>query len=99
MSKLTFVDLPANVQEMVLSSVYAINKKNGYIDHTAGPAAVAQAIALLEYGKAEVAVDPAKPGEDQTAYQQAEPAGPNSEYKDPEIFDPKSQDDANDALS
>lgn len=98
MSKLTFVDLPANVQEMVLSSVYAINKKNGYIDHTAGPAAVAQAIALLEYGKAEVAVDPAKPGTEETAFQQATAGGPNPDYVDPEIFDPKENNDALDAL-
>lgn len=98
MSKLTFVDLPANVQEMVLSSVYAINKKNGYIDHTAGPAAVAQAIALLEYGKAEVAVDPAKPGAEETVTQQVEAGGPNPDYVDPEIFDPKENSDALDAL-
>lgn len=98
MSKLTFVDLPANVQEMVLSSVYAINKKNGYIDHTAGPAAVAQAIALLEYGKAEVAVDPAKPGAEETVTQQVEAGGPNPDYVDPEIFDPKENNDALDAL-
>ena len=98
MSKLTFVDLPDNVQEMVLSSVYAINKKNGYIDHTAGPAAVAQAIALLEYGKAEVGVDPAKPGAEETVFQQAEAAGPNPDYVDPEIFDPKENSDALDAL-
>lgn len=98
MSKLTFVDLPANVQEMVLSSVYAINKKNGYIDHTAGPAAVAQAIALLEYGKAEVAVDPAKPGTEETAFQQATAGGLNPDYVDPEIFDPKENNDPLDAL-
>lgn len=98
MSKLTFVDLPANVQEMVLSSVYAINKKNGYIDHTAGPAAVAQAIALLEYGKAEVAVDPAKPGTEETAFQQATADGPNPDYVDPEIFDPKENNDVLGAL-
>lgn len=98
MSKLTFVDLPDNVQEMVLSSVYAINKKNGYIDHTAGPAAVAQAIALLEYGKAEVAVDPAKPESEETVFQQATAGGPNPDYVDPEIFDPKENNDALDAL-
>lgn len=98
MSKLTFVDLPDNVQEMVLSSVYAINKKNGYIDHTAGPAAVAQAIALLEYGKAEVAVDLAKPESEETAYQ-ATAGGPNPDYVDPEIFDTKENNDALDALS
>lgn len=93
MSKLTFVDLPDNVQEMVLSSVYAINKKNGYIDHTAGPAAVAQAIALLEYGTAEVATDPAKPGAEETVFQQAEAADPNPDYVDPEILDPKGVED------
>lgn len=98
MSKLTFVDLPDNVQEMVLSSVYAINKKNGYIDHTAGPAAVAQAIALLEYGKAEVAVDLVKPESEETAFQQATAGGPNTDYVDPEIFDPKENNDALDAL-
>lgn len=98
MSKLTFVDLPDNVQEMVLSSVYAINKKNGYIDHTAGPAAVAQAIALLEYGKAEVAVDPAKPGAEETVFQQETTGGPNPDYVDPEIFDPKENSDVMDAL-
>ncbi|QYN79831.1 exonuclease [Kosakonia phage Kc283] len=99
MSKLTFVDLPANVQEMVLSSVYAINKKNGYIDHTAGPSAVAQAIALMEYGSVDVAVDPAKPDAEETVTMQAEPTGDNPEYADPEIFDPKEADDAMDALA
>lgn len=98
MSKLTFVDLPGNVQQMVIDTVVAINKKNGYIDESDGHKAVAQAISMLAYGSVSTH-DEAAPGADQTAYQQAEPAGPNPDYKDPEIFDPKASDDSADALS
>ena len=46
----------------------------------------------------EVAVDPAKPGAEETIFQQATADDPNPDYVDPEIFDPKANDDALDAL-
>lgn len=46
-----------------------------------------------------VAVDPAKPGTEETAYQEVA-ASPDSDYVDPEIFDPASgKDDTLDALT
>lgn len=95
-----FNSLPQNLQELAIQ--LAITRAQQFSDvnlRSLVEEAVFAAGALVEYGKAEVAVDPAKPGEGQTAYQQAEPNGPNPDYKDPEIFDPKNRDDAIDALS
>lgn len=103
-----FASLPTKVQEVVLSSLYEINKNNGYVDPKIGKDLVAQAVVMMGYSHPNVTIVPApvnvktdmaKPGAEETAFQQAEAAGPNPDYVDPEIFDPKSQDDAIDALS
>lgn len=97
----TFNSLPQSLQELAIQLAITRARQDQYANlRNLVEEAVVAAGAALEVGvMPEVAVDPAKPGEDQTAYQQAEPAGPNSDYKDPEIFDPKNQDDAADALS
>lgn len=97
----TFNSLPQSLQELAVQLAITRARQDQHRDlRYIVEEAVVAAGAALEVGvMPEVAVDPAKPGEDQTAYQQAEPAGPNTDYKDPEIFDPKSQDDAIDALS
>lgn len=97
----TFNSLPQSLQELAiqLAITRARQDQHASLRNLVEEAVVAAGAALEVGVMPEVAVDPAKPGEDQTAYQQAEPAGPNSDYKDPEIFDPKSQDDAADALS
>lgn len=96
----TFNSLPQSLQDLAIQLAITRARQDQYANlRNLVEEAVIAAGAALEVGAMpEVAVDPAKPGEDQTAYQQAEPAGPNSEYKDPEIFDPKSQDSAIDAL-
>lgn len=97
----TFNSLPQSLQELAIQLAVTRARQDQHTNlRILVEEAVVAAGAALEVGvMPEVAVDPGKPGEDQTAYQQAEPAGPNSDYKDPEIFDPKSQDDAADALS
>lgn len=97
----TFNSLPQSLQELAIQLAITRARQDQHANlRILVEEAVVAAGAALEVGvMPEVAVDPAKPGEDQTAYQQAEPAGPNPDYKDPEIFDPKSQDDAIDALS
>lgn len=97
----TFNSLPQSLQELAIQLAITRARQDQYASlRNLVEEAVVAAGAALEVGvMPEVAVDPAKPGEDQTAYQQAEPAGPNPDYKDPEIFDPKNQDDAIDALS
>lgn len=97
----TFNSLPQSLQELAIQLAVTRARQDQYANlRNLVEEAVVAAGAALEVGvMPEVAVDPAKPGEHQTAYQQAEPAGPNSDYKDPEIFDPKNQDDAADALS
>ena len=99
----TFNSLPQSLQELAIQLAITRARQDTYRDLRS---IVEEAITAAAAGNTlqltiapHVAVDPAKPGEDQTAYQQAEPAGPNSDYKDPEIFDPKNQDNANDALS
>lgn len=97
----TFKSLPQSLQELAIQLAIIRARQDQYANlRNLVEEAVVAAGAALEVGvMPKVAVDPGKPGEDQTAYQQAEPAGPNSDYKDPEIFDPKNQDDAADALS
>lgn len=97
----TFNSLPPSLQELAIQLVIIRSQQDQYANlRNLVEEAVVAAGAALDVGvMPEVAVDPAKPGEDQTAYQQAEPTGPNPDYKDPEIFDPKNQDDAIDALS
>lgn len=97
----TFNSLPPSLQELAIQLVIIRSQQDQYANlRNLVEEAVVAAGAALEVGvMPEVAVDPAKPGEDQTVYQQAEPAGLNPDYKDPEIFDPKNQDDAIDALS
>lgn len=97
----TFNSLPQSLQELAIQLAITRARQDQHANlRILVEEAVVAAGAALEVGvMPEVAVDPGKPGEDQTAYQQAEPAGPNPDYKDPEIFDPKSQDDAADALS
>lgn len=97
----TFNSLPQCLQELAIQLAITRARQDQHANlRNLVEEAVVAAGAALEVGvMPEVAVDPAKPGEDQTAYQQAEPAGPNPDYKDPETFDPKNQDDAIDALS
>lgn len=96
----TFISLPQSLQELAIK--LAIIRAQQFEDinlRNLVEEAVVAAGAALEVGVLpKVAVDPAKPGEDQTAYQQVESAGPNPDYVDPEIFDPKGNNDALDAL-
>jgi hypothetical protein len=97
----TFNSLPPSLQNLAIQLV--IIRAQQFEDanlRNLVEEAVLAAGAGLEVGvMPEVAVDPAKPGEEQTAYQQTEFTGANLDYKDPEIFDPKNQDDAIYALS
>ena len=102
-----FASLPTKVQEVILSSLYEINKNNGYVDPKIGKDLVAQAVVMMRYSHpnativpapVNVKIDMAKPGAEETAFQQAEAAGSNPNYVDPEIFDPKENNDALDAL-
>lgn len=102
-----FASLPTKVQEVVLASLYEINKNNGYVDPKIGKDLVAQAVVMMGYSHPNVTIVPApvsvktdmaKPGAEETAFQQAEAAGSNPNYVDPEIFDPKENNDALDAL-
>lgn len=97
----TFNSLPQSLQELAIQLAITRARQDQYANlRNLVEEAVVAAGAALEVGvMPEVAADPAKPDSEQTAYQQAEPAGPNPDYKDPEIFDPKNQDDAVDALS
>lgn len=102
-----FVSLPTKVQEVILSSLYEINKNNGYVDPNIGKNLVAQAVVMMGYSHPSVTIVPnpvntkidlAKPGAEETATQQVEAGIPNPDYVDPEIFDPKENNDALDAL-
>lgn len=103
-----FASLPTKVQEVVLSSLYEINKNNGYVDPKVGKDLVAQAVVMMGYSHPNVTIVPApvnvkadmaKPGAEETTFQQATAGGgPNPDYVDPEIFDPKENNDALDAL-
>lgn len=97
----TFNSLPVALQDLAIELVITRARQDEHANlKDLVEEAVVAAGAALEVGvMPEVAVDPSEFGEDQTAYQQAESAGPNPDYKDPEIFDPKNQDDAIDALS
>ena len=97
----TFNSLPQSLQELAIQLAITRARQDQHASlRILVEEAVIAAGSALEVGvMPQVAVDSAKPGEDQTAYQQAEPAGPNPDYKDPEIFDSKNQDDAADALS
>lgn len=102
-----FVSLPTKVQEVILSSLYEINKNNGYVDPNIGKNLVAQAVVMMRYSHPSVTIVPnpvnaktdlAKPGAEETATQQVEAGSLNPDYVDPEIFDPKENNDALDAL-
>lgn len=84
-----FASLPTKVQEVILSSLYEINKNNGYVDPKIGKDLVAQAVVMMGYSHPNVTTDPAKPDSEGTAYQ----------YTTPEIPEQgKFSDDAIDAL-
>lgn len=97
----TFTSLPESLKSMAieLALIRARQDQYGNLRNIVEEAvAAAAAAADLEVSvKPHVAVDPAKPGAEETATMQAEPAGVNPEYKDPDIFDPN-QDDTLDAL-
>lgn len=97
----TFNSLPQCLQELAIQLAITRARQDQHANlRNLVEEAVVAAGAALEVGvMPEVSVDPAKPDVDQTAYQQAEPAGPNPDYKDPEISDPKERNDAADALS
>lgn len=91
----TFNSLPTSLQGLVieLAITRARQDQHSNLINIVEEAVVAAGAALKVGVMPEVSTDPAKPGEDQTAYQQAEP-----QYEDPETFDPK-QDDALDAFA
>lgn len=97
----TFASLPESLKSMAIELVLIRARQDQYgnllniVEEAV--AAAAYAADLEVRVKPHVAVDPAKPGTEETATMQAEPAGVNPEYKDPAIFDPN-QDDTLDAL-
>lgn len=98
----TFASLPESLKSMAieLALIRARQDQYGNLRSIVEEAvAAAAAAADLEVSvKPRVAVDPAKPGTEETATQQVEAGGPNPDYVDPEIFDPKENNDALDAL-
>lgn len=97
----TFNSLPQSLQDLAIQLIIIRSQQDQRANlRNLVEEAVVAAGAALEVGVTpEVVFDPAKLGAYQSAYQQAEPSGQNPDYKDPEIFDPKNQDDATDALS
>ena len=53
-----FASLPTKVQEVVLSSLYEINKNNGYVDPNIGKNLVAQAVVMMRYSHPNVTIVP-----------------------------------------
>ncbi|ARB11763.1 hypothetical protein CB1_36 [Pectobacterium phage vB_PatP_CB1] len=87
----TFASLPESLKSMAieLALIRASQDQYGNLRNIVEEAvAAAAAAADLEVRvKPRVAVDPAKPGAEETATMQAEPAGPNPGYKDPDTLD------------
>ena len=98
----TFASLPESLRGLAIELAITRARQDQYRDlRSIVEEAVAAAAAAAELEvKVEktVAVDPAKPGAVETVLHQATAGGPNPDYVDPEIFDPKENNDALDAL-
>jgi hypothetical protein len=98
----TFVALPDSLKSMAieLALIRARQDQYGNLRNIVEEAvAAAAAAADLEVNvKTQVVVDPAKAGAKETVTIQAGAANPNPDYVDPEIFDPKENNDGLDAL-
>lgn len=99
----TFASLPESLRGLAIELAITRARQDQYRDlRDIVEEAVAAAAAAAELEvkvEKQVAVDPAKPGAEETAFQQATAgSGPNPDYVDPEIFDPKENNDALDAL-
>ena len=98
----TFASLPESLRGLAIELAITRARQDQYRDlRSIVEEAVAAAAAAAELEvkvEKHVAVDPAKPGTEETATQQVEAGGPNPDYVDPEIFDPKENNDALDAL-
>ena len=98
----TFASLPESLRGLAIELAITRARQDQYRDLRGiveeAVAAAASAAELEVSVKPHIAVDPAKPGAEETAFQQATAGGPNPDYVDPEIFDPKENSDALDAL-
>lgn len=98
----TFASLPESLRGLAIELAITRARQDQYRDLRGiveeAVAAAAAAAELEVKVEKNVSVDPAKPGAEETAFQQATAGGPNTDYVDPEIFDPKANDDALDAL-
>ena len=101
----TFASLPESLRGLAieLALIRARQDQYGNLRNIVEEAVVAAAAAAelevsIEPHAPRTAVDPAKPGSEETVTQQVTAGGPNPDYVDPEIFDPKENNDALDAL-
>lgn len=98
----TFASLPESLRGLAIELAITRARQDQYRDLRGiveeAVAAAAAAAELEVKVEKDVAVDPAKPGAEETVTQQVETGGPNPDYVDPEIFDPKENNDALDAL-
>lgn len=98
----TFASLPESLRGLAIELAITRARQDQYRDLRGiveeAVAAAAAAAELEVKVEKNVAVDPAKPGAEETVTQQVEAGGPNPDYVDPEIFDPKENNDALDAL-
>ena len=101
----TFASLPESLRGLAieLALIRARQDQYGNLRNIVEEAVVAAAAAAelevsVEPHAPRTAVDPAKPGSEETVTQQVTAGGPNPDYVDPEIFDPKENNDALDAL-
>lgn len=101
----TFASLPESLRGLAieLALIRARQDQYGNLRNIVEEAVVAAAAAAelevsVEPHAPRTAVDPAKPGSEETVTQQVTAGGPNPDYVDPEIFDPKANNDALDAL-
>lgn len=98
----TFASLPESLRGLAIELAITRARQDQYRDLRGiveeAVAAAAAAAELEVKVEKNVAVDPAKPGAEETVTQQVEAGGANPDYVDPEIFDPKENNDALDAL-
>ena len=96
----TFASLPESLRGLAieLALIRARQDQYGNLRNIVEEAVVAAAAAAelevsVEPHAPRTAVDPAKPGSEETVTQQVTAGGPNLDYVDPEIFDPKGVED------
>lgn len=96
----TFNSLPSALQSLAIELAITRARQDQYADlkNLVEQSVVAAGAALDVGAIPDLSVDPAKPGAEETVTQQVEAAGPNPDYVDPEIFDPKDNDNKLDAL-